>query len=214
MCLLWRLYIYLGAQLCLQPHARFPEVQKQRSEGEERRALKPQWQRCLTEEYHYLVQPVSLVRSAAVLRTPYSAPIKCFVSTQRWSSEPFCLLGALCYLWPLRACCLRLPLSAGLVQEWQRTEADHVVTSSVPELHKREKKKERNDLRHRGKGSRECRLDAATSVAVSNQPIDSTREDWTGYCDTLQCNNVTGGHWFSVINNRHQQILNLVSPQF
>lgn len=52
----------------------------------------------------------------------------------------FMFTGALCYLWPLKACCLWVPVSAGLVQEWRRTEADHVVTSTVPELHRAKKK--------------------------------------------------------------------------
>lgn len=44
----------------------------------------------------------------------------------------FMFTGALCYLWPLKACCLWVLVSAELVREWWWTEADHVVTFSVP----------------------------------------------------------------------------------
>lgn len=44
----------------------------------------------------------------------------------------FMFTGALCYLWPLKACCLWVLVSAELVREWWWTEADHVVTFSAP----------------------------------------------------------------------------------
>lgn len=74
----------------------------------------------------------SLLRTTHVLRTPYSVPIKWFISTRWWSGSPLCLLGALRYLWPLKACCLWVLVSAGLVKEWRWTETDHAVTFSVP----------------------------------------------------------------------------------
>ena len=53
-----------------------------------------------------------------------------FHQAAKWLT--FMFMGAVCYLWPLKACCLWVLVSEGLQREWRWTEADHVVTFTAP----------------------------------------------------------------------------------